>query len=140
MTTPKLIDDLKRDEGCVLRAYQDTVGVWTIGYGHAYVPPGTVWSQAQADDALRQDVQRTEQALDRALPWWRTLNDVRQDALANMAFNLGIKGLLGFRNTLAYIRAGDFDKAASNMLQSRWARQVGRRANRISELIRKGTR
>lgn len=140
MTTPKLIDDLKRDEGCVLRAYQDTVGVWTIGYGHAYVQPGTTWTQAQADDALRRDVQRTVEALDRNLSWWRTLNDVRQDALVNMAFNLGIKGLLGFRNTLADIRAGDFEKAASNMLQSRWARQIGRRANRISELIRKGER
>lgn len=140
MTTPNLIDDLKRDEGCVLRAYRDTVGVWTIGYGHAYVQPGTIWTQAQADDVLRQDVQRTIQALDRSLPWWRTLNDVRQDAVANMAFNLGINGLLGFRNTLRYLREGNYDRAASNMLQSKWARQVGNRARRISEMIRKGER
>jgi len=58
--------------------------------------------------------------------------------LLNMCFNLGIYGLLGFKKTLAYIKAGDWERAANNMLVSRWAKQVGRRAIELSELMRKG--
>ena len=54
---PILISDLKRDEGLRLTAYKDTVGVWTVGYGHAHVAPGTVWTQEQADRG-REEAQR----------------------------------------------------------------------------------
>src|SRR5271170_6538099 len=108
MTTPLLLADLRRDEGCRLTAYTDTVGVLTIGYGHTGddVTPGMTWTQAEAAETLAQDVADTEAQLDGALPWWRTLNDVRQDCLAEMAFNLGVAGLMGFHNTLAFAKAG----------------------------------
>jgi len=66
------------------------------------------------------------------------LDEVRKSVLLNMCFNLGIGGLLEFNNTLAYVAAGDWERAANGMLASKWAKQVGRRAIELSELMRKG--
>ncbi|WP_436356932.1 glycoside hydrolase family protein [Brevundimonas sp. CEF1] len=134
----QLIADLKRDEGLRLKAYKDTVGVWTIGYGHAHVQPGTVWTEAQADTALRQDVLEHNAELAAALPWIAGLDPVRRRVLQNMAFNLGVKGLLGFKNTLAMVQAGDYAGASRGMLASLWAKQVKGRAVRLAEQMRTG--
>lgn len=138
MTTPRLLADLKADEGCRLTAYLDTVGVWTVGYGHAHVPPNTVWTQARADAQLAADVAHVEHSLDIHLPWWRDLDDARQDVIVNMAFNLGVPGLLTFRNTLAHIHAGEWEAAAAGMLASKWAAQVHGRAKRLAHQMLTG--
>ena len=138
--TPQLFDDLKRDEGLRLTAYKDTVGVWTIGYGHAHVAPATVWTQAQADSQLHVDVARAVADLDSALGWWRDLDDVRQDVMAELAFNMGIGTLLEFRNTLGAVQRGDYAAAADGMAASLWARQVGARALRLAAMMRTGAR
>jgi len=146
MTTPRLAADIARDEGCRLNAYQDTNGIWTIGYGHAHVAPGTVWTQAQAEDQLSRDIDHAVALLDSHIPWWRSLDDARQDVLANMAFNLGWlspdgrHGLGAFHATLALVRSGDYAGAADHMLQLPWARQVGARAARLSAQMRDGRR
>lgn len=132
MTTPQLVPDLEQDEGCRLTAYQDTVGVWTVGYGHAFVHPSTVWSQAQADAALLADVAHTETLLDAQLPWWRKLDDERQDVIVNMAFNMGVSHLAQFHNTLAAIQRHDWQAAHDGMLASQWAKQVHGRATRLA--------
>lgn len=135
---PILIGDLKRDEGLRLEAYKDTVGVWTVGYGHAHVAPGTVWTHAQAEAVLIEDVRRHNAELARALPWIDSLNPVRRRVLQNMAFNLGVKGLLGFKNTLGMVQRGDYEGAARGMLNSLWAKQVKGRAVRLAEQMRTG--
>jgi lysozyme len=146
MTTLALIDDLKRDEGLRLCAYQDAGGVWTIGYGHtgADVRPGEAWSETRAALVLACDVADTVRQLDRALPWWRALDQVRQDAVANWAFNVGVGGVLGFRHALAVLEAGDWHAASAAMHLSDWARDppagVGERAARIIDMIRTGER
>jgi lysozyme len=76
--------------------------------------------------------------LDRNLPWWRDLSEARQRAVVNMCFNLGITRLLGFSKALAALKAGQYEEAARQFLDSRWATQVGQRAQRIAELVRKG--
>ena len=138
MTSPNLIPDLERDEGLRLSAYQDTKGIWTVGYGHAYVHPGTVWTQEQADAQLRIDVQATEDGLTAHLPWWRSLDDIRQDVLANMAFNLGVTALCQFHNTLAAVQRQDWQAAHDGMLHSAWATQVGHRAQRLAQQMLTG--
>lgn len=134
-----ILNQLKRDEGFRSSVYQDSLGYWTIGYGRLVdsrknsgisVQEGTV--------LLENDIGRVIQSLDLTLPWWRDLDDVRQHVLINMAFNLGIHGLLGFKNTLARIKAGLFKEAAENMLKSLWATQVPNRAYRLSEMMRTG--
>lgn len=139
--TPMLFTDLERDEGLRLDAYKDTVGRWTIGYGHAEgVDPGARWSQGEAQTTLNADVDRCVAQLDRALPWWRGLDDVRQDAVAQMGFNMGVATLCEFVHALNYLRRGDYQNAAAGFLLSRWASQVGQRADRIAHLIRTGAR
>jgi lysozyme len=142
MTTPNLIEDLKRDEGCRLTAYPDPLSggePYTIGYGHTGgIRPGEVWTQAKADDTLARDISVVQTALDSQLPWWRTLDDLRQDVLVNMSFNLGVGGLLGFPATLAAIKAGDWQTAHDEMLDSKWAKQVGARATRLADQMLTG--
>lgn len=138
MTTAYLADDLKRDEGLRLKAYVDTVGVVTIGYGHAHVAPGTVWTQAQADAALDADIETACGLLDSHLPWWRDLDDVRQDGLANLCFNIGIGSLMGFHNTLQAVREHRWDDAAAGLLASKWASQVGGRSKRLAKQMLTG--
>jgi lysozyme len=155
MTTPLLLEDLRRDEGFRARAYQDSKGVWTVGYGHAHCDPLAVWTHDQAEGQLAVDVDLTCDRLDHALPWWRALSLARQDALANMAFNLGVglapcavhpegSGLQGFPRMLAALEAGDFTHASAQMLLSDWAKDppegVGARAERLAALIRTGER
>lgn len=146
MTTPHVIDDIGRDEGCRLTAYQDTLGVWTIGYGHAHVEPGTIWAKQRAVDALISDVHHAINLLDQNIAWWRGLNDARQDVLVNMCFNMGWlsadgkHGLGTFKNTLLQIEAGNYADAAAMMLKSLWAGQVKGRARRLAEQMRTGVR
>lgn len=144
MTTPYLSDDLKRDEGCKLKAYKDSLGIWTVGVGHAHVAPDTVWTQAQADSQLSLDILSAEVDLDRNVPWWRNLNDPRQDVMVNLCFNMGwgdgSRGLSSFHNTLRLMDLGDFDGAAAGLLSSQWATQVHGRATRLAEQMRTGVR
>ena len=87
---------------------------------------------------LANDIAAMERDLQHALPWVATLDEVRQRVLLDMAFNMGIVGLLGFKRTLATIQAGDYQAAATMMLDSRWAKQVGQRAERLSRMMATG--
>lgn len=128
--------ELTRDEGLRLKPYRDTVGKLTIGIGRNLDDVGI--SQDEAMHLLDNDIARTTAALDKAIPWWRSLNDVRQRVVVNMAFNLGVAGLLGFKNTLAAMKAGRYADAAWGMLASKWATQVGERAKRLAAMMAKG--
>jgi lysozyme len=123
------------DEGCRLQSYQDTAGVWTIGYGHAHVEPDAHWTQSQANSQFRQDLEAAIAQLDCFLPWWRSHCDARRYVMLNMTFELGIRGLLGFGHTLEKIRTRRFSEAASMMLASKWAEQVPGRARRLARIM-----
>lgn len=131
-----LIKDLMRDEGVRLKPYRCTAGKLTIGIGRNLDDVGI--SEAEAGILLGNDVAKVVAGLDEALPWWRDLSEARQRALINMGFNLGLSGLLAFKRTLALLRAGEYEKAASAALESKWAKQVGGRAVRIAQMIREG--
>lgn len=142
----KLRAELSRDEGRIPHAYYDSLGYWTIGVGHLIDKrKGGYLREHIIDLILDDDIADAVAHLDQHLPWWRTLSDARQRVLINMTFNLGIgtatpprKGLLAFQNTLAAIKTGDWDRAASGMLNSLWARQVGKRAERLAKMMRDG--
>lgn len=135
--------ELRRDEGVRLKPYRDTVGKMTIGVGRNLDDVGV--TNEEVDYLLENDIGRAMADLDRNLPWWRGLSEARQRALVNMAFNMGVPRLLKFRDLLAALQAGDYERAASEAFDSRWARQVGDgpggredRADRIAEMIREG--
>lgn len=139
-----LVQELRRDEGVRYTPYEDTEGIPTVGVGHnlraAPLPAG--WSypltDAQVDTLLDQDLLNVYHDLDRGLSWWSQLCDVRQRVLANMCFNMGINGLMTFRNTLLAMREGRYADAATGMLQSKWATQVGARAKRLADMMTQG--
>ena len=128
---------LVRHEGLRLKPYRCTAGRLTIGIGRNLDDRGI--SQKEAYAMLERDIQDCEQwLLDEIPEIYNKLDEVRQSVLLNMCFNLGIKGLLEFKNTLSFIGAGDWERAANNMLASKWAKQVGMRAIELSEMMRKG--
>ena len=137
----KLMDRIKeqlvRHEGLRLKPYRCTAGKLTIGIGRNLDDCGI--TQSEAYIMLINDIMNCEKQLQAKIPdIYNGLDEVRKSVLLNMCFNLGISGLLGFKNTLAFVKAGDWERAANNMLVSRWAKQVGRRAIELSELMRKG--
>ena len=128
---------LVRHEGLRLKPYRCTAGKLTIGIGRNLDDRGI--SRKEAYAMLERDIQDCEQWLIDKIPEiYNNLDEVRQSVLLNMCFNLGIKGLLEFKNTLAFVKAGDWERAAKGMLASKWAKQVGLRAIELSELMRKG--
>lgn len=133
---PTMISELSRDEGREYRIYKDTVGKITGGVGRnlSDVP----FSDDEIDLMLGNDIDRACAGLDKSLPWWRSLDPVRQRVMINMAFNLGVAGLMTFVNTLNFIKSGAWDSAANGMLNSKWAMQVGARAQRLAQMMRTG--
>ena len=132
-------EQIKLDEGCVLHAYRDTLGYLTIGYGRLIDKKknGGI-SHEEAEMLLHNDIDRKLSELRKKYPHFDKLDDPRKGVLLNMAFQMGVGGLLGFRNTLAKIEAGDYEGAAANMLKSKWAQQTPNRAKRMAEQMRTG--
>ncbi len=126
---------IKRHEGLRLKPYADSLGHLTIGYGRALNITGI--SKDEAEAMLRSDVASAEARL-LGLEWFRSLDEVRRAALIDMAFNLGWRRLMGFTRFLAAIARGDFRTAASEMLASEWARQVGVRARELARMVLTG--
>ncbi len=137
MNFAQIITDLKRDEGVVLHAYQDSLGLWTIGIGRLIDPrKGGGISEKEAVMLLTHDLERIMTDLDTRIPWWTHQPEPVQRALVNMAFNLGVPGLMGFKGMLAALQARNYVEAAKAALDSKWAKQVGDRARRVADLIR----
>jgi lysozyme len=130
MDNGNVFDQLKRDEGLRLKPYRDSVGKLTIGYGRNLDDNGV--TEEEAAGLLYNDIVTAKQSLAKHLPWFMQLDDARRGVLINMAFNLGIWGLLSFKKFLASIQSGDYATAKAEMLNSRWAEQVGARAQRLA--------
>jgi len=131
----KLKAELTLDEGRRSRIYVDTVGKVSGGIGRNLTDKG--FRDNEIDLMYQNDIAETEAWLDRNLPWWRSLDPVRQRVMMNMAFNMQGK-LLTFVDTLAAMKRGDYAAAADGMLNSLWARQVGARATRLAAMMRSG--
>lgn len=140
-----LVLELRRDEGVRYSPYNDSRGFLTIGVGHnmqaSPLPDGWKFplDDGEVDALLESDLQTVYDGLDNALPWWTTLDYVRQRVMCNMCFNLGLTKFLGFKNTLASVEQGHYAAAATGMLNSAWASQVGDRAVRLANMMKTGT-
>lgn len=107
---------------------------WTVGFGFTKgVTPDTRMPRQQAERRLEEEVLDVDSALVKALSWYNSASFVTKTILINMAFNMGIKGLLGFRNTLAYVGQKNYAAAAVNMRKSLWYQQVTNRAERLAK-------
>lgn len=142
---------LKQHEGFRAKEYLDTVGKRTIGYGYNVEDRGEAeytivtghpytgeTSPKSAERLLEHVVLETEQELLGRLPWLTKLDGVRYGVVLDMAYNLGVPRLLKFTTTLEHVRARRYANAARAMLQSKWARQVKGRAERLATHMRDG--
>ena len=135
----ELTAQLTRDEGRERSVYLDHLGYATIGVGRLIDKrKGGGLRDDEIDYLLRNDINDRIDALARRIPWFLELDGARQGALLNMSFQLGVDGLLGFKNTLARVRAGNFAGAASGMRQSLWAKQTPERAERLAKQMETG--
>lgn len=126
---------IRRYEGFSRLPYKCPTGHLTIGYGHN-LENGI--SAAAAEFILQEDLARAERAVKDAFPWWWKLDDARQFVLVDMAFNMGLAGLRGFKKMLTAVEQGDYKKAAKEMLDSKWAFQVKGRAVELAKIMETG--
>ena len=148
-----LIEQLKRHAGFRDWPHQCSAHKRTIGYGYnidanplklsayeldRFCAKGI--TEKTAENLLIDQVYKLRFALEGKFPWWSKLNEARQGVLINMAYDLGLNGLMEFKKTMACIEHGDYAKASKEMLHSGWAIQVAGRAKELSEQMKTGHR
>lgn len=148
-----IIQRLCFNEGFKQYPYKCKAGKLTIGVGHnldncpltkqekefiGHDGRSKPITKAQAFYLLRNDIERVLNSLNRKIPWWKNLNEDRQYVLLDMCFQLGIDGLLGFKKMLSAMGIGNFERAAEECLDSKYARQVPIRAERNRRAIETG--
>lgn len=127
---------IEKHEGRKLRAYKDSVGKTTIGIGRNLDDRGI--SDAECNAMFERDLTEIIQGCVERVPSFRILDDVRQHVLIDMAFNMGIEGLLRFHKMFAALEARKFDVAADEMRDSKWYGQVGVRGRELESMMRNG--
>ena len=132
----KAMSYTKKYEGLRLKPYKCPAGKLTIGYGHNLDDLGI--TVEQAEQMLRLDLQCANMECYAAIPAYASLDDARRFVLLDMCFNMGIKRLLTFKKMLSAIENKLYERASCEMLDSKWALQVGRRAAELAEIMKTG--
>ena len=135
----KLLAMLKRHEGVETHAYECSEGKVTVGVGRNIDKEGGIGlSDDEVDYLLQNDVERVIKELAAEYPWFTDLDDVRRDAMVDISFNLGATRLRLFKRALAAMEEGEYKVAATEFLDSKWAKQVGSRALELTDMISSG--
>ena len=143
MNISALMNELMLDEGYKYEIYLDHLGYPTFGVGHLITEKdeeygkevGTPISKERIEKCLQQDIKIVCEELDMNEPWWRDLDNNRQRVVANMCFNLGYPRFSKFKKFIAAMQVSQWEKAAEEMMDSKWATQVGERAIRLRDRV-----
>lgn len=136
MNRARLSKQLEIDEGRRRRLYKDTVGKWTIGVGRNIEDRGL--RDDEIDLMLSNDIDEAVGIARSLLPNFDKLDDVRKEIVVNMALNMGMTRLSGFKQFLAALMRFDFQRATAEMMDSKWYEQVGDRGKRLAYAMREG--
>ena len=130
----QLVKEVARDEGFRSKPYHCSAGILTIGYG-LNLEDGITREEAEIllDIRLNKAIKEAE-----SFDWYAKLSPARKRVIVNMIYNIGKPSFKKFKKTIAFIKAGNYQAASVEMLDSLWARQVGVRAKRLSDLMREG--
>lgn len=129
----KWVELTKHFEGLRLKPYTCTAGKLTIGFGHNLEDNGITLEIAEV--LLRTDLACARMEVCAKFPWLIKLNEPRQYVLVDLTFNIGINRVLTFKKMIAALKEGDYKKAAAELLDSKYARQVGKRAEKLAEIL-----
>jgi len=143
MNIEALREQLKVDEGVKYEIYKDHLGYPTFGIGHLVTesdpengePNGTEISEDRVNEVFESDVATFISEAKILFPNLDDLPEVAQQVIVNMAFNMGRPRLSKFKNFIAGVNDNDWVRAAEEMMDSRWADQVGDRATRLRNRI-----
>jgi len=136
MKLRRLTKTLIRHEGMRGKPYDCPAGFLTIGVGRNLEANGI--SEEEALVLLRNDIVSCYQQCKREFSWFEDLNDVRQEAIINLVFNIGLDGFKKFKKTIGFIKQEKWSEAATELLDSRYADQVGKRAQEVSRMLETG--
>lgn len=136
MDRQRLFTQLRLHEGVEHKPYKCTAGYLTIGVGRNIEERGL--SDDEIDYILSNDVNIATDELVATFDWYADLDPIRQRVVVDMVFNLGMPRFKQFQNMIAAIEAGDWMEASDEMMDSRWAQQVGLRASRLAEMMETG--
>ena len=136
MNLTRLSRQLEIDEGRRRRLYKDTVGKLTIGVGRNIEDRGL--RDDEIDLMLKNDLEEAASIARAVVPVFDKLDDVRQEVIVNMSLNLGQARLAGFKQFIAALVRFDFQRATSEMMDSKWYEQVGDRGKRLAYAMREG--
>ncbi len=128
------LDLLKVHEGYEQYPYKDSLGITTIGYGRNLESRGI--SEEEASFLLACDIKLAEDELMDRYDYFWTISGVRKCVIINMQVNLGASRLSQFKKMHQALEDRDYDLASAEMLDSKWARQVGQRAHTLAEVMR----
>lgn len=132
---PKIAERIREREGLSFLPYKCPTGHLTIGYGHN-LEHGI--SKEVAELLLRQDIEIAMKQVKKTFVWWPKLTEARLFVLVDMVYNMGLSAVYGFKKMLAAIDKGDYETAAKELLNSRYALQVGKRAKENAAMLRLG--
>lgn len=145
------LEMLKRHEGFRATCYHCTAGKLTVGFGYnldanpLHLTQNIVddiikngMTEDYAENLLKMMVSEINKTLQVKIEGFQKLDEARRWVLINMCYNMGLNGLLGFKNTLEFIRKGNYESAAYNMMKSKWAAQVKGRASELAKIMRDG--
>ena len=143
MNIDKLREQLKIDEGVKYEVYKDHLGYPTFGIGHLVVegdeehgkPVGTPVSEDRVNAVFESDVQKFVSESKKVFPNLDDLPEEAQQVIVNMCFNMGAPRLSKFKKFIAAVNDGNWSTAAVEMMDSRWATQVGKRAERLRDRV-----
>jgi len=127
---------IKQHEGLKLKPYKCSAGKLTIGYGRNLDDKGI--SEAEAQALLEKDFFDILNDLNVTYRWFYNLNNPRKAVVCDMAFNLGMEGFAKFKRMIAAVSRSNFKMAATEMIKSKWYEQVGRRSERLVQMMESG--
>jgi lysozyme len=144
MNIAQLREQLKIDEGVKYEIYKDHLGYDTFGIGHLVVKEdvefgqsvGTKVSEDRVNEVFEKDVQKMIKEAKILFPNFDSLPEEAQQVIVNMTFNMGRPRLSNFKKFISYINESKWEEASKEMLNSAWAKQVGKRAQRLSDRIK----
>lgn len=132
----KLREMLQKHEGLRLKAYKCSSGKTTIGFGRNLDDKGI--TEEEANWLLSNDIEEITQQAQDNFPWFDSLDEVRQNVILDMIYNLGIAGFLKFKLMIHFLEIGDYTQASIEMKDSKWFNQVGERATELCKMMYTG--